>query len=156
MKQLLMAVMVACAFALGTVGTMDAEGPALVAAAEAAEAKVSVAVIKATRSGSVDEKSKKYDSVISQIGGFKGFTYVTDARFNSTVGSATVKELAGRKLSVTVKSASADKVSTSVTVTDPNGKKHAVSTSTKPGASVVVAAKSADGSEAHLFIVTVR
>ena len=156
MKQLLMSAVVAVAFVVGSLGTATWDGAALVAEAEAAEAKVSVAVIKATKSGSTDDKSKRYQSVISQIGGFSGFTYVTDSSFNATVGSAVEKKLAGRTLSVTVKSASADKVSTAVTVTDPNGKKHAVSSSTKPGASVVVAAKSSDGSEAHLFIVTVR
>lgn len=156
MKTLLMSMVMALAFTLGALMTVDDAGPALVAEAHAAEAKVSVAVIKATKSGTIDEKSKKYSSVTSQVGGFTGFTYVTDTSFNAPVGAAVDKKLAGRTLTVVVKSASGDKVSTSVTVVDPNGKKHAVSSSTKPGASVVVAAKSADGSEAHLFIVTVR
>ncbi len=156
MKQLLMCVVMALAFSLGALGSPSPDGLDLVAEAQAAEAKVSVAVIKATKTGTTDEKSKKYNSVISQIGGFSGFTYVTDTSFAATVGTPVDKKLAGRTLSVTVKSASGDKVSTAVTVVDPNGKKHAVSSSTKPGASVVVAAKSADGSEAHLFIVTVR
>lgn len=156
MQRFLLSMVVAVAFSVGALVSVGSEGPAWVAHAHAAEAKVSVAVIKATKAGTTDDKSKKYQSVISQIGGFDGFTYVTDTSFAATVGTEVVKELAGRKLSVIVKSAAADKVSTSVTVTDPNGKKHAVSTSTKPGASVVVAAKSSDGAEAHLFIVTVR
>jgi hypothetical protein len=156
MKQLLMSMVMVLAFTFGALGSVSLDGPVLVAEAQAAEAKVSVAVIKATKSGTTDDKSKKYNSVISQIGGFSGFTHVADTSFSATVGTAVDKKLAGRTLSVTVKSASGDKVSTAVTVIDPNGKKHAVSSSTKPGASVVVAAKSADGSEAHLFIVTVR
>ncbi len=122
----------------------------------AAEARVSVAVIKATKSGSVDEKSKKFESVISQVGGYAGFSYVTDLGFKAELGEAVIKDVAGRKLQVTIKSMAADKVTTAVTVVDSSGKQHAVTSSTKPGASVVVAARSADGSSAHLFIVTVR
>ncbi len=156
MKRLMTTLVMALAFMFGALGAVDSDGPALVTQAQAAEAKVSVAVIKATKTGTIDEKSKKYSSVTSQVGGFSGFTFVTDTSFSATVGAPVDKKLAGRTLTVLVKSASGDKVSTAVTVVDPNGQKHAVSSSTKPGASVVVAAKSADGTEAHLFIVTVH
>ena len=142
---------------LGVSPAVGPQGVRLVAEARAdAEAKVSVAVIKATKSGGVDEKSKKYESVISQVGGYTGFSWVSELSFAAGLGQTVSKEVAGRKLAVLVKAMTADKVTTSVTVVDPNGKEHAVSSSTKPGASVVVAARSADGSEAYLFIVTVR
>lgn len=157
MKRLILAICLVAGFAFGGLGTLDGEGLTLVSGAHAAaEAKVSVAVIKATKSGSVDEKSSKYESVISQVGGYSGFTYVSNASFNAGLGKTVVKEIAGRRLEVTVKSMEANKVATAVTVVDLNGKKHAVSSSTKPGASIVVAARSSDGTSAHLFIVTVK
>ena len=157
MKRMILGLCVLATLALGGLATVDDGGLGLVAEARAdAEAKVSVAVIKATRDGTVDEKSAKYESVISQVGGYSGFTYVTDLGFKAALGSKVVKDVAGRKLEVTIKSMAADKVTTAVTVVDPNGKKHAVSSSTKPGASVVVAARSSDGASAHLFIVTVK
>ncbi len=156
MKRLVCVVCLMFGLAFGGTVSLD-DGVGFVSEARAdADARVSVAVIKATKSGSVDEKSKKYKSVISQVGGYSGFTYVTDLSFKAGLGKQVVKDVAGRKLQVTVKSMAADKVTTAVTVVDPNGKKHAVSSSTKPGASVVVAARSSDGAEAHLFIVTVR
>jgi len=157
MKRLVFVVCLMFGLAFGGTVSLDDGSVSFVSEARAdADARVSVAVIKATKSGSVDEKSKKYKSVISQVGGYKGFTYVTDLSFKAGLGKQVVKDVAGRKLQVTVKSMAADKVTTAVTVVDPNGKKHAVSSSTKPGASVVVAARSSDGGEAHLFIVTVR
>gem|GEM_PF-7063078 len=157
MKRIWFAVCLVATLAFSGLASVDADGISMVSEAHAAaEAQVSVAVIKATRDGSIDEKSSKYESVISQVGGYSGFTYVTDSKFKAALGTMVAKEIAGRKLQVTVKSMTADKVSTSVTVVDPNGKKHAVSSATKPGASIVVAARSSDGKSAHLFIVTVR
>ncbi len=157
MKRLILAVCLVAGFSFGGLGTMDDGSVALISTAQAAaEARVSVAVIKATKGGAVDEKSGKYKSIISQVGGYSGFTYVSDASFKAGLGKTVVKDIAGRRLEVTVKSMEASKVTTAVTVVDPNGKKHAVSASSKPGASVVVAARSSDGSSAHLFIVTVK
>ncbi|MCO4773289.1 MAG: hypothetical protein KDA24_24860 [Deltaproteobacteria bacterium] len=157
MKRLMLAVTLFLGVLFAGPVSMDSEGVTFVSEAHAAaEAKVSVAVIKATKSGSIDDKSAKYESVISQVGGYSGFTYVSDLGFKAGLGKTVTKEIAGRKLQVTVKSMAADKVTTAVTVIDPNGKKHAVSSSTKPGASIVVAARSSDGKSAHLFIVTVK
>ena len=157
MKRLMLAVALFVGVLFVGPVSFDEAGIQFVSEARAsAEAKVSVAVIKATKSGSVDEKSKRFSSVISQVGGYSGFSYVTDLGFNAELGKAVSKDVAGRKLQVIVKSMAADKVTTAVTVVDSSGKRHAVTSSTKPGASVVVAARSADGSSAHLFIVTVR
>lgn len=157
MKRILLAVCFVATLAFGGFGQVGPQGVSLVPVAHAdATAKVSVAVIKASKTGSTDDKSKKYKSVISQVGGYQGFTYVTDLGFDASLGQTVKKKVAGRELQVTVKSMSSDKVATAVTVVDPGGKKHAVSSSIKPGASVVVAARAADGETAHLFIVTVR
>lgn len=157
MKRILLAVCFVATLAFAGFGQVSPRGISLVPVAHAdATAKVSVAVIKASKTGSTDDKSKKYSSVISQVGGYQGFTYVTDLGFDASLGQTVKKKVAGRELQVTVKSMSSDKVATAVTVVDPGGKKHAVSSSIKPGASVVVAARAADGETAHLFIVTVR
>ncbi len=157
MKRMMLGLCLVATMLFGGLGTLDGDGFSLVSEAHAAaEAKVTVAVIKATKDGSIDEKSSKYGSVISQVGGYSGFTYVTDLGFKAELGAKVTKDVAGRTLEVTIKSMEANKVTTAVTVVDPNGKKHAVASSTKPGASVVVAARSSDGTTAHLFIVTVK
>jgi hypothetical protein len=131
--------------------------PAFAAEARAdAVARVQVAVIHASKSGAgLDDRSKRYASILENVPQFTGFKHVGEAGLDAPMGQAVSKEIAGRTLTVTLTSIAADKVSTKVDVLDAAGKHHGLTSSLKPGATMVVAAKSADGSEAHLFVVTV-
>jgi hypothetical protein len=121
-----------------------------------ATAKISVDVIQGTKDGAgPDAASTKHKSVLDQMPQFKGFRFVETLSFDAPVGQHVTRNSAGRALDVFVQSLGADKATTRVEVTDPQGRKHGLTSSLKRGASMVVAAKSADGSEVHLFIVRV-
>ncbi len=121
-----------------------------------ADAKITIDVLHGTKEGAgPDQASQRHKTVLDQMPQFKGFRFVETLQFDAPVGQHVTKTSAGRSLDVVVQSLAADKATTKVEVTDPQGKKNGLTSSLKRGASMVVATKSADGGEVYLFIVRI-
>jgi hypothetical protein len=120
---------------------------------------VVVDVVRGTKGASgSDERSNKHRGVLDRVPGYGGWKFLDVMKFSLTEGKGGIgsAEVAGRKLKVSLESFTGGKAKTRVSVTDPGGKDHKITSSLGKGGTTVLTAQSSGGREVHLFIVTVK
>ena len=121
--------------------------------------KVSVDVVRGTKGASgSDQRSNTHRAVLDRVPGYGGWKFLDAMKFRLQTGpdAASSASVAGRKLTVRLESFGGGKAKTRVSVTDPAGKDHKITSSLGKGGTTVLTAQSAGAREVHLFIVTVN
>jgi|GEM_PF-3035404 len=128
-------------------------------ASAANKVSVVVDVVRGTKGASgSDERSNKHRGVLDRVPGYGGWKFLDAMKFSLVEGKTAVGSgaVAGRKLKVSLESFAGGKAKTRVSVTDPGGKDHKITSSLGKGGTTVLTAQSSGGREVHLFIVTVK
>jgi len=132
----------------------------IVGSAHAADSVgVVVDVVRGTKGASgSDQRANKHRGVLARVPGYGGWKFLDAMKFTLKVGkgAAASGSVAGRKLNISLESFGGGKAKTRVSVTDPGGKAHKITSSLGKGGTTVLTAQSSGGREVHLFIVTVN
>tara|TARA_Y100001968_G_scaffold249298_1_gene234038 strand:+ start:169 stop:636 length:468 start_codon:yes stop_codon:yes gene_type:complete len=120
---------------------------------------VVVDVVRGTKGASgSDQRSNKHSSVLGRVPGYGGWKFLDSMKFSLSASGASAGSgaVAGRTLAVKLESFAGGKAKTRVSVTDPGGRDHKITSSLGKGGTTVLTAQSSGGREVHLFIVTVN
>ncbi len=145
------------AFTAGGTGSPGLDGLRLVSEARAGEGvAVTVTVARGSRGAKgIDKALAKHASTLELVAGFGGWAPAGSAKLDVAVGGSQKKVFGDHTFEVKAESVSGGKAKTSISVTDSNGSPNTMRSSLGNGGSTVVMMRSADGSVAHAYIVTV-
>ena len=143
---------------VGVVVSPGGDGSIVRSAHAADSVSVVVDVVRGTKGASgSDQRANKHRGVLARVPGYGGWKFLDAMKFTLQLGkgAAASGSVAGRKLNISLESFGGGKAKTRVSVTDPGGKDHKITSSLGKGGTTVLTAQSSGGREVHLFIVTV-
>jgi hypothetical protein len=148
----------AVAFAAASSFSAGADGLTLLAPAQAAgDVDVSVTVAKGTKGGSgLDKSLSAHKGTLELIAGYGAWAPAGTAKLTVGVGGKQSKSFGKHTFEVKAESVSGGKAKTVITVKDSNGSPNTMRSSLGNGGSTVVMMRSADGKQAHAYIVKVK
>jgi len=144
---------------VGVVVSPGDDGSIVRSAHAADSVSVVVDVVRGTKGASgSDQRANKHRGVLARVPGYGGWKFLDAMKFTLKMGkgAAASGSVAGRKLNISLESFGSGKAKTRLSVTDPGGKAHKITSSLGKGGTTVLTAQSSGGREVHLFIVTVN